>query len=512
LSRSSSRVRIGTDADSDGLRGGDSGYSAHLRFRYEPTLHLSESVQIRTQLDLLDNLVLGSTPDGAGGRADVPLVFFSDSQASPGAGGQALADSLAVKAVYAWWSLPLGELTVGRMPDAWGLGMVNNAGQGEDDDFGDYRDRVQFLTQFMGIYAQASLDWISEGATTASPDQPFGQARDLDQLDDADQWTFSVFRRPRSEQELAVRLKDLDEYRLPVFDYGLRFSYRSQEWSSEQQNLPGSQSRQLVPLPELTAQAQAAFDAYDYALVRRDATLYMPDLWLRFEWKPVRQHYLRFELESALGFGTIGESTIDPQQELETERDILLFGLAAEAQYRYRSFDFGLQAGLATGDRRTGFGVLAGSRLPDAESTEDLGAFFFDRDYHVGSILFREILGTVTNAWYLAPSFEYDFIDTAGERLGAKASLLFARALEADVEESGEQRIPVTYGTPSGEHNLGVELGAGLFFTQKDSFTLRLDYGVLFPMDAFSYYHRDTQELIEPERAHTLQGRLVFHF
>jgi hypothetical protein len=37
---------------------------ANLRFRLNPELHVSDNLRVRSQVDMLDNLVLGSTPDG----------------------------------------------------------------------------------------------------------------------------------------------------------------------------------------------------------------------------------------------------------------------------------------------------------------------------------------------------------------------------------------------------------------------------------------------------------------
>ena len=35
-----------------------------MRFRLNPELHISDNLRVMAQIDLLDNLVLGSTPDG----------------------------------------------------------------------------------------------------------------------------------------------------------------------------------------------------------------------------------------------------------------------------------------------------------------------------------------------------------------------------------------------------------------------------------------------------------------
>ena len=45
-------------------QGAESLAAANIRFRYQPTMHVSETLRIHTTFDILDNLVLGSTPIG----------------------------------------------------------------------------------------------------------------------------------------------------------------------------------------------------------------------------------------------------------------------------------------------------------------------------------------------------------------------------------------------------------------------------------------------------------------
>ena len=50
---------------------------ANMRFRLEPTINISEDVRIMAQIDMLDNLILGSTPDGYPMSMYYPMVGFS---------------------------------------------------------------------------------------------------------------------------------------------------------------------------------------------------------------------------------------------------------------------------------------------------------------------------------------------------------------------------------------------------------------------------------------------------
>ena len=78
---------------------------ANLRLRYQPTVHISSKMRINATLDLLDNLVLGSTPDYQPflDRPDVPLVAFTGSQVSPSAGVNGVRDSIRVTEAFAEW-------------------------------------------------------------------------------------------------------------------------------------------------------------------------------------------------------------------------------------------------------------------------------------------------------------------------------------------------------------------------------------------------------------------------
>jgi len=54
----------GAEADTNEICENNTQAGANMRFRLNPELHISDNVRILSQVDLLDNLVLGSTPDG----------------------------------------------------------------------------------------------------------------------------------------------------------------------------------------------------------------------------------------------------------------------------------------------------------------------------------------------------------------------------------------------------------------------------------------------------------------
>ncbi|MEZ4474055.1 MAG: hypothetical protein R3F60_25370 [bacterium] len=149
-------------------RGADTLAGANIRFRFDPTLHVNESLRIRTTMDILDNLVLGSTPDGSPratfSRPDVSIETFSGSQRPPESGVSGYQDSVRVKRVWGEWRNPLGLTLFGRMGSHWGLGLLANSGNCLDCDFGDNVDRLMHVTKLFDTYLALAWDFPAEGS------------------------------------------------------------------------------------------------------------------------------------------------------------------------------------------------------------------------------------------------------------------------------------------------------------------------------------------------------------
>src|SRR5690606_13190376 len=114
-----------------------------------PAIIISDNLRVRSQIDLLSNLVMGSTAQGninfpaaSGGgyyvsqrSGYVPISGMSSSQDSPVSGVNSLQDAVSVRRAWAEYDTPVGQLKFGRMPDHWGLGMLYNAGDDVDGDY-----------------------------------------------------------------------------------------------------------------------------------------------------------------------------------------------------------------------------------------------------------------------------------------------------------------------------------------------------------------------------------------
>ena len=126
-----------------------------------------------------------------------------------------------------------------------------------------------------------------------------------------------------------------------------------------------------------------------------------------------------------------------------------------------------------------------------------IGKFQFDPDYHVDLILFRRLLGAVSNATYFKPTIQYDL----NEALSGKLDVIYSLA-----------NRPVSY--PGNSINLGVEVDASIMYkNEEEGFYAGIMYGVLFPLGALSLPRQlFPQGPHEAEAAQTLQVKMVVKF
>ncbi|MCK5799806.1 MAG: hypothetical protein KAI47_21600, partial [Deltaproteobacteria bacterium] len=211
---------------------------ANIRLRLEPTINVAEKVRIHTQIDIFDNLVMGSTPDSIMGQSlssHIATPLLTEGQEPPIVGRNANTPSILVKRAWAEVDTPLGVLTAGRMPWQWGMGLLANDGSDPDANFGDTVDRIQFAVKWAGHRFGFAYDFAGSGPDSFKIDldpnlagaQTFvggGQAIDLNQLDDIHQIVLFAGRFDRPEV-----IKDrLDRGDL-VLNYGGLFVWRKQD-------------------------------------------------------------------------------------------------------------------------------------------------------------------------------------------------------------------------------------------------------------------------------------------
>jgi uncharacterized protein (TIGR04551 family) len=106
-------------------------------------------------------------------------------------------------------------------------------------------------------------------------------------------------------------------------------------------------------------------------------------------------------------------------------------------------------------------GSIDGNQTGASNTT--LNNYRFNPAYQIDLILWRRILGTVTDAWYLKPTFKWDVLD--GLTVGAQ--VVYSQAIFASSTPSQVSRP------------LGVELDLGVKYQSDDGFVFFLDYGLL---------------------------------
>lgn len=447
---------------------------ANMRLRIEPTIHLSDDVRVRMQLDVFDNLVLGSTPDGyaydpsTGQRrfsSFVPLTAFSQTQVPSSAGVNSWTDSIVVRRAWAEVrNRGLGELRFGRMGNHWGLGLLANGGDGIDSDWQSDVDRIMAITRLVGFYFFGAWDFASEGFVYENPVDrrvPFDAVRN----DDVDQFTFGVARRSTpEEQAAALRRGDF------VLNGGIYFVYRTQNLTT------GATPNPLEP-------------SASPVIYRRGFEVFVPDLWVQFLYEN-----LRLEAEATMMIGTIDnmalEDPLDGEQFTAGTNTILNFGIAFEGEYHLLNNQLGIYfyTGYATGDADVeglsggGSGPIQTQRQRSTGSPDtNLSAFSFHPNYRIDMIFWRTIMRQFGSAYYFRPGLSYDFIRSSfGQLLGARADVIWSRAAEP-VQTWGNQA------------DIGVEIDVQAYYRSEDGpdlldgFYASLQYGIFFPLGGLGY-------------------------
>lgn len=475
--------------------------STDMRMRLEPTINVSEQVRVKAQFDVFDNYVLGSTPEGfyLNGQPSTPDLlsrfFARANQVAPEAGRNSFENAIRVKRAWAEVRLPIGELRFGRMPSHWGLGLQVNNGDCLDCDYGVNVDRVMFVTRepWAKHFFAFLWDWAATGPTTRlyTPNQSNGPVYNADRLDDVMQWGLAVGKQDKPED-----LKEKLEKGELIINYGGYFTVRYQSWDLVRN--PGVTSDPTKTGGVLGQQTPP--NTLSDLLTPRNAWAFVPDLWFRLDWRR-----LHLEAEWVIVGGRVNNVSDLTQSAIGRGNGytILQYGGVLRTLVRLlrnKQLFFGLELGYASGDGYEDPNARLNFReariIPPSGAT--LSNFRFDPDYHVDLLLYRRILGTVSNATYFKGTFGYDIT----ESFIARADIIYSLA-----------NRPVAY--PGNSTNLGVELDAQLMYrNEKEGFYFGLAYGVLFPFRALSLPAEifGSTYAQNPSTAQTVQARVVVKF
>jgi uncharacterized protein (TIGR04551 family) len=490
--------------------------SANLRLRLEPTLHITDTVKVHSQVDLLDNVVLGSTPDTYYfDHPDAELDLFTRTQVPPSAGVNSLDDSIVVK--RAWGHIRFGfglDVQFGRMPWSWGMGMVANHGNGYargddadiirqlDSDYGDSVDSVRLGFDFgkdrrRTHTVAVSWDWAASGPTTAQVLGPeYGNARlvgqtiSAEKFDNVYQWSASLER--RDDPDMLRRKLSLGS---PVINYGLMTWMRYQDVDQVEGSRAAAAAGLLPDSP------------YNELLMTRRAFVVTPDLWLRVNWRT-----LRIELEAAGNYGSFRtlSDTFTPDDRDDPgfyegvtaanlqRKTMATFGYAFEFKYGLLKdrFHIGFDHGMATGDTAISpYAPDVGGAVGYNDDNNLVSNFRFNRAFNVDLLMFREILGTVSNAVYFKPWAAFYFFDNFSARVDVEYALAMNRR-----------------STLGNKYSYGIELdGALRYHDTREPIFFQVQYGVLFPLPAFNRINPSGS--VEDARAlQSVQGQLGIRF
>jgi uncharacterized protein (TIGR04551 family) len=399
------------------------------------------TVRVNARIDVLDNMILGSTPVGGPTTSTTQLAPSDQVFRVKRAWGEALT--------------PFGVVAAGRMGNTWGLGMLANGGDCADCDSGDAADRVAFITSQLDHFIAVAGDVAWSGPQIARK----VNTRQLDIAPTDDVWGLTVaVLRWRDPATLARRAA---AGRLTL-DYGAYASFR---WQTD--DIPAS----YIPTKDTV-------ELDDQQVMKRGFRAQAYDAWVR-----VVGPAMRIEVEAAALLATIDEASLIPGVRYNQPVTSTQWGAALQSEFGdpNSAFTAGFDLGVASGDSAYGFGATVVEGEP-AGKPGDLGGsqanppydrtvdnFKFHPDYRIDLILFREIIGTVTDATYLRPHMTWHLWRGTPGALTLKVSGVASWALYAS-------------STPGGQTPLGVELDPTLGYVSRDGFGMALDYGVLFPL------------------------------
>jgi len=134
------------------------------RLRLQPGWLISDRVGVFVQLDVLPYVLWGdeSTTFSDPVTGDDPAIYTHSVGPATTEDGDRLAN---IEATRVWGEVQtgIGSVRFGRMPLAWGTGMVLNAGNDPGDEFGDTADRIQLTARTGDVFLQGGIETNSEG-------------------------------------------------------------------------------------------------------------------------------------------------------------------------------------------------------------------------------------------------------------------------------------------------------------------------------------------------------------
>ncbi len=448
--------------------------AADMRMRTDLAIYAPfASAAVKLRVDLVDNLTFGSTPVLSPGTGNAPTPATTP--------GQIPSTLFRLKRAYGEILTPVGYFAAGRMGNMWGLGMMANGGDCLDCNLSDQADRLAFVTSLAHHLWAVAYDFSAVGPTDFKRDGT--RQLILDASTNVHSASFAVMN--VKDDHSRRRRRKAGKW---TVEYGLLASYRWQDYDVPADYLPVTNSAPLT----------------SSSVMQRGYKAGVGDVWLR-----VQGPWFKAEAEVAILGAVVDQPSLLPGVLLRDKVTSFQAGGALETTFGEPGsiIQGGLNFGFASGDPAPGFGAYPPSGMTEAQQGELDGPqltlprdtrvdnFRFHPDYRVDRILFNEIIGTVTDAWYLRP--------------WARARLLefgsYALALEADATLSGAF---FASSTPGNDAMLGLEFHAALTWAAKDGFDVMAEYAALVPFAGFD----NPAQGLRAQPAHLARVRLAWRF
>jgi uncharacterized protein (TIGR04551 family) len=403
---------------------------------------------VKIRADVLDNFGLGSMPEG------IPYASLTQ---RPGSA------AITVRRAYGEVLLPIGFLSFGRMGSHWGLGTFTNGGDCIDCESGDASDRISFVLPVLGHAFAFAYDF---SATLAQVARPNNRAISIEPSTAVRSLTFAAMK--FSGEDARKRRMKADK---ATVEYGVYGAMRTQDNDIPAEYIVSGSGR-----PGGSQQ-----------VIGRDYRAFAGNLWFK-----VTSPWVRFEAEATALSTYVGEPSLLAGVELRKPIRGLSIGAAFESDFGRPSSRIrgGLDGGYASGDKGA---VLGAIDTPPRANRID--TFRFHPDYRIDRILFREIIGAVTNAIYVRPHAHVNIFKFASGELGFDAASVvsFTAAPQS---------------SPSGKAPLGIELDPSLTYQGADGFLFGLDYGVLFPLGGLD----NPAEKLSAKPAQSIRARIALRY
>ncbi len=425
--------------------------SADMRLRTDLAIYApGGGVAVKVRLDTLDNVGLGSMPDG--------IPYASGTQRPSGS-------IFSLRRAYGEALLPFGYLAVGRMGNHWGLGMLANGGDCIDCDSGDSVDRAAFVTPLAGHIFAFAFDF---SATLAMKERANNRVISVAPLSNVRSLSLAMMNYRGDDARERRRKADKT-----TFEYGALLSYRWQDGD--------------VPASYLPEPGTGPVTIDNGQVMGRGAKFFVADAFARLT-------HPEFTLAAELAYanGKIDQASLVPGVLLRDPIKASQLGLAVESEIgtTVSPFGIGVDGGYASGDTGATLG-----QLPQPPQGGRVDSFRFHPDYRVDRILFREIIGQVTGAFYVRPHARARIFKMPTGELRFELSGLAAFA-------SADQW------SPSGDRALGVEVDPTLVYKSRDGFYAAIDYAALFPLSGMD----NPQANLKAQPAQSIRARVAFIF